>query len=172
MASNYRSMFVENLTISQTTEGLFDIDGNPLATADITNGHYAYSRVMTLKGDTSNYIFTAICDGCILTVTLLMSPDGINWCECILSGGNPCTVECTPIVGDCTTKIVDVNLLPYVKIRLGNAGSEGGTCSIGLYHELEQQADSGSITSGPVDDSIEQEVTYNSLSPSQNEKVV
>lgn len=173
MASNYRSMFFSGLTISQATTGLFDASGNSLPTADIVgSGNYAYSRVMTLNGDTDDYILTAICDGCTVEISLEMSPDGVNWCPCVLSDGSNCEFECTAVAGDCTTQVVDVNLLPFVRVKIGNAGSTGGTCSVGLYHELEEQADSGSITSGKADDSIEQEVTYGQASPSQNEKVV
>lgn len=172
MASNYRSMFLSGFTISTTSTGLVDEDGNALATANIVgSGNYAYSPTMTLNGDTDNYILTAICDGCTVEIALEMSPDGVNWCPCVLSSGSNCEFECTAQAGDCTTQVVDVNLLPFVRVKIGNAGSTGGTCSVGLYHELEEQADSGSVTSGKADDSIEQEVTYGEVSPQQNQKV-
>ena len=173
MASNYRSMFLSGFTISTASTGLVDADGNALAQANIVgSGNYAYSPTMTLNGDTSNYILTAICEGCTVEIALEMSPDGLNWCPCVLSSGSNCEFECTATSGDCTTAIIDVNLLPFVRLKIGNAGSVGGTCSVGLYHELDEQSDSGSITSGTVDDTIEQEVTYNTSSPAQNEKVV
>lgn len=172
MASNYRSMFLSGFTISQTSTGLFDEDGNSLPTADIVgSGNYAYSRVMTLNGDTDDYILTAICDGCTVEISLEMSPDGINWCPCVLSDGSDCEFECTAVSGDCTTTVIDVNVLPFVRVKIGNAGSTGGTCSVGLYHELEEQADTGSVTSAKADESIEQEITYGEASPQQNQKV-
>jgi len=172
MASNYRSMFLSGFTISATATGLVDADGNPIAEANIVgSGNYAYSPTMTLNGDTDNYILTAICDGCTVEISLEMSPDGINWCPCVLSSGSNCEFECTATSGDCTTAIVDVNLLPFVRVKIGNAGSVGGTCSVGLYHELEEQADAGSITSSSTDDTIQQEVIYGTTTPQQNEKV-
>lgn len=172
MASNYRSMFLSGFTISTTATGLVDEDGNALATANIVgSGNYAYSPTMTLNGDTDNYILTAICDGCTVEIALEMSPDGVNWCPCVLSSGSNCEFECTAQAGDCTTQVVDVNLLPFVRVKIGNAGSTGGTCSVGLYHELEEHADSGSVSSGKADDSIEQEITYGEASPQQNQKV-
>lgn len=172
MASNYRSMFLSGFTISYTAEGLVNASGIPLEQVNIVgSGNYAYSPTMILNGDTSNYILTAICEGCTVEIALEMSPDGVNWCACVLSSGSPCEFECTATAGDCTTAIVDVNLLPFVRIKIGNAGSVGGTCSVGLYHELDEQADTGSVTSGSVDDTIEQEVTYNTLGPAQNQKI-
>lgn len=172
MAANYRSMFLSGITISTTTEGLVDASGNPIAQANIVgSGNYAYSPTMTLNGDTDDYMLTAICDGCTIEISLEMSPDGINWCACVLSDGSNCEFECTATVGDCTTQIIDVNLLPFVRVKLGNAGSTGGTCSVGLYHTLEEQADSGSVTSGKADESIEQEITYGETTPQQNQKV-
>lgn len=172
MASNYRSMFLSGFTISTTSTGLVDEDGNALASANIVgSGNYAYSPTMTLNGDTENYILTAICDGCTVEIALEMSPDGVNWCPCVLSSGSNCEFECTAQAGDCTTQVVDVNLLPFVRIKIGNAGSTGGTCSVGLYHELEEHADSGSVTSVKEDDSIEQEITYGEATPQQNQKV-
>ena len=172
MASNYRSMLLQNLTISATSTGLVDAQGNALATANIIgSGNYAYSPTMTLTGDTDDYILTATCDGCTVEIKLEMSPDGVNWCPCVLSGGSSCEFECTATSGDCTTQVVDVSLLPFVRIKIGNAGSSGGTCSVGLYHELEEQADSGSIASGKTDDTIEQQVTFTGTTPRQNEKV-
>jgi len=172
MASNYRSMFLSGFTISTTSTGLVDENGNALATANIVgSGNYAYSPTMTLNGDTDDYILTAICEGCTVEIALEMSPDGVNWCPCVLSSGSNCEFECTAQAGDCTTQVVDVSLLPFVRIKIGNAGSTGGTCSVGLYHELEEQADSGSVSSGKADNTIEQEITYGEATPQQNQKV-
>ena len=133
MASNYRSMLLQNLTISATATGLVDAQGNALSTANIVgSGNYAYSPTMTLNGDTEDYILTAICDGCTVEISLEMSPDGVNWCPCVLSGGSNCEFECTAEAGDCTTQVVDVALLPFVRIKIGNAGSTGGTCSVDI----------------------------------------
>lgn len=172
MASNYRSDFLTGFTISTASTGLVDAQGNALATANIIgSGNYAYSPTMTLNGDTDRYILTAICDGCTVEIALEMSPDGENWCACVLSSGNDCEFECTAQAGDCTTQVVDVNVLPFVRIKIGNAGSTGGTCSVSLYHELEEQADTGTITSIKSDDTIEQDASFNFDDPKKNYKV-
>ena len=65
-----------------------------------------------------------------------MSPDGINWCPCTLSSGANCQFECTANAGDCTTQVIDVNVLQYVRVKIGNAGSTGGTCTVIINHTL------------------------------------
>lgn len=173
MAANYRSMLLSGLTISTTTTGLVDASGNSIAEANIIgSGNYAYSPTMTLNGDTDDYVLTAVCDGCTVEIALEMSPDGINWCPCTLSSGSDCEFECTATVGDCTTQVIDVALLPFVRVKIGNAGSVGGTCSVGLYHTLQEDTATGSVTAGIVGDEIEQEITFGETSPKQNEKVV
>jgi hypothetical protein len=173
MAANYRSMFLSGITISTTTTGLVDASGNPIAEANIIgSGNYAYSPTLTLNGDTDNYMLTAVCDGCTVEISLEMSPDGENWCACVLSDGSNCEFECTATVGDCTTQVIDVALLPFVRVKIGNAGSIGGTCSVGLYHTLQEDTITGSVTASIANDQIEQEVTFGSTSPKQNEKVV
>ena len=172
MASNYRSMFLQNLTITANSIGLYDATGNALTTANIIgSGNYAYSAPMTLTGDTDEYILTATCDGCTVEIALEMSPDGVNWCPCVLSSGSNCEFECTAASGDCTTQVIDVNVLPFVRVKIGNAGSTGGSCSVGLYHSLEQQADSGSVTSGKADDTIEQSVAFEGATTRQNTRI-
>ena len=116
MAANYRSMFLQNFVIGTASTGLVDAQGNALATANIVgSGNYAYSPTITLNGDTSDYVLTAVCDGCTVEIALEMSPDGVNWCSCVLTSGNNCEFECTAQVGDCTTQQVDVPLLPFCK---------------------------------------------------------
>ena len=66
-----------------------------------------------------------------------MSPDGVNWCNCLLSNNANCEFECTADVGDCTTQVIDVPILQYARIKIGNAGSAGGTCTVRLNYSLE-----------------------------------
>lgn len=153
MASNYRTLMINNLTISETSTGLFDASGNALATADIIGtNNYAYSKAFELNNLSEDYILTAICAGCTLEVKLEMSPDGVNWCPCNLSGGNACEVECTATTGDCTTQVVDVNLLPFVRVKIGNAGSDGGTCTIALHYDFIQEQVTQVVTSSGIDE--------------------
>ncbi len=172
MASNYRTDFLTGFTIGTASTGLFDASGNSLPTANIVgSGNYAYSPTLTLNSDTDEYILTALCDGCTVEISLEMSPDGVNWCPCVLSGGSNCEFECTATSGDCTTQVIDVNVLPFVRIKIGNAGSTGGTCSVSLYHDLVEQADTGTISAGKADDTIEQDASFNFEDPKKNYKV-
>ena len=137
MASAHGLTFIQDLTISSASTGLYDAQGNALATADILlSGNTAYSKPFLLSPKATDFILSATCEGCELKVTLEMSPDNINWCPCPLSNGDPCEITCTDTVGDCTTKVVDVALLQFVRVKVGEAGSQGGTCSVRLHFTL------------------------------------
>ncbi len=137
MAASQGISLIQNLTINTTATGLVDINGNALAAANIVgSGNYAYSPTMELSPKSIEHVLTAICAGCTIEVKLEMSPDGINWCDCTLSSGSVCEFECTSTVGDCTTQIIDVSLLQFVRVKIGNAGSTGGSCSININFTL------------------------------------
>jgi len=137
MAASQGISLIKNLIISTTSTGLVDASGNPLATANIVgSGNYAYSPTMELSPKSIEHVLTAICDGCTIEVKLEISPDGINWCDCTLSSGSVCQFECTAVVGDCTTQIIDVSLLQFVRVKIGNAGSTGGNCTININFTL------------------------------------
>tara|TARA_B100000902_G_scaffold399600_1_gene471271 strand:- start:2564 stop:3088 length:525 start_codon:yes stop_codon:yes gene_type:complete len=150
MASNFRTTLINNLTIGTASTGLFDASGNALSTANIVgSGNYAYSAPIEVDNLSEDYILTATCDGCTVEIKLEMSPDGINWCPCVLSGGSNCEFECTANAGDCTTKVIDVNILPFIRVKIGNAGSTGGTCDVQLYYDyMQEQVSDVSIGQG------------------------
>lgn len=137
MASAHGLHLIKNLTISTSSTGLYDSSGNVLSTANIVgSGNYAYSKAFTLSPKSKDHILTATCDGCTVEIKLEMSPDGVNWCPCVLSSGSNCEFECTANAGDCTTQVIDVNVLQYVRVKIGNAGSVNGTCEVILNHTL------------------------------------
>lgn len=137
MASVHGISFIENLVISTASVGLFDINGNSLPTANIKlAGNYAYSKTIELSPKSIDHILVAICEGCVMEVLLQISPDGKNWVDCVLSDGSVCQANCTQEAGDCTTKIIDVSMLQFARVKVGNAGSEGGTCSVKLSFTL------------------------------------
>ena len=142
MASSHGIALIDNLTISSASTGLFDANGNSLATVDIlagtgqTSNNYAYSKTIELSPKSEDHILVAICEGCVMEVLLQISPDGENWVDCTLADGSTCEANCTAQAGDCTTKIIDVPLLQFARVRVGNAGSSGGTCSINLNFTL------------------------------------
>ena len=136
MASAHGVVFVNDLIISGTSTGLYDINGDPLATADITSNSYAYSKAVELSPKSIEHILFAICEDCTLDVLLQMSPDGKNWIDCKLAAGGTCEFTCTGTVGDCTTQVIDTSVLSSVRVKIGNAGSSGGKCTIGLSFTL------------------------------------
>jgi len=137
MASGHSSILLKDLVISATSTGLFDADGNSLDSANIIgSGNYAYSPAITLSPKSIEHLLTATCQGCTVEIKLEMSPDGVNWCPCALSSGNNCEFECTADVGDCTTQPIDVPVLQYVRVKIGNAGSSGGTCTVRINFTL------------------------------------
>lgn len=137
MASSHATSIIKDLTISTTATGLFDINGSPLASANIVgSGNYAYSKSIELSPKSIEHVLTATCEGCTVEIKLEMSPDGINWCPCNLSNGNQCEFECTADVGDCTVQPIDVPVLQFVRVKIGNAGSVSGNCDVELNYTL------------------------------------
>ncbi len=137
MASSHATDFVKDLVISATSTGLFDENGNSLPTANIIgSGNYAYSKTIELSPKSIEHILTATCQGCTVEIKLEMRSDGVNQGPCVLSSGSNGECECTADVGDCTTQPVDVPVLQFARVKIGNAGSTGGDCSVKLNFTL------------------------------------
>lgn len=137
MASSHATFFVNDLVIGTASTGLFDANGDALATANIVgSGNYAYSPTIELSPKSIEHILTAVCAGCTVEIKLEMSPDGINWCDCTLTSGSVCQFECTAVAGDCTIQVIDVSMLQFARVKIGNAGSLGGTCTVKLNFTL------------------------------------
>lgn len=137
MASSHAIDIIKDLTITATSTGLYNSDGEELATANIVgSGNYAYSNKFQLSPKSIDHVLTATCEGCTVEILLEMSPDGINWCNCVLSDDSNCEFECTADTGDCTTQVIDVPVLQFVRVKIGNAGSTGGTCTVKLNFTL------------------------------------
>lgn len=138
MASAHSVDFITNLTISSSAVGLFDVNGASLTSVDIIGtGKYAYSKVIELSPKSIDHILIAICEGCTMEVLLQVSPDGTNWVDCKMAdGATNCDVNCTDEAGDCSIRVLDVQLLQFARVKVGNAGSEGGTCDIKLNFTL------------------------------------
>lgn len=142
MASGHSLILAQHL-LTGAAEGLTDADGNELAPfnlADLEGPLEGYSKPFLLSPKAEDVIFTAICKGCAVKVTLQMSPDGVNWCNCVLVDGSNCTVECnqpeeiTP--QGCYAKTVDVSVLQYVRFHIYDVGSSSGDCTIMLNFTL------------------------------------
>ena len=138
MASSHAINLLKDIVISTATTGLYDANGEPLSSIDITtqSGLYGYSLPFQLSPKSIDHVLTATCDGCTVDILLEMSPDKVNWCTCVLSNGTDCEFTCTATAGDCTIKVIDVPVLQFVRVKIGNAGSTGGTCTAKLNFTL------------------------------------
>ena len=139
MASGHEIVLVNNITTGNIPVGiLFDEDtGAPITDIGPTSGATGVTKAFFLSPKSKDHIFVGICEGCTVSISLQMSPDGVNWCDCILSNGSPCEiVECTQIAGDCDVRIIDVSLLQFVRLKIGGAGSSTGTCTVKLHFTL------------------------------------
>lgn len=143
MASAHHIAFLDNfqLTDENLREILFDANtGLPVASDfDIVNPGTVVpvTAAKTLSSKSIEHILVGNCVGCTLNATLQISPDGENWTDCTLQNGNVCDVDCTTEVGDCQTRIIDVPLLQYVRVKI-LAGSTGADkfCSLRLHFTL------------------------------------
>lgn len=138
MASAHDIVFVKGMLTGDTEGILFDEDtGSPIAGIGPAAGSLTgVTKAFLLSPKGEDYIFTAVCNGCsVSTVTLQMSPDGVHWADCVLADGNICSVNCDLTQG-CYTKTVDVSLLQYVRLKIGNAGTDSGLCTIRLNFTL------------------------------------
>lgn len=141
MASANHIAFLEQFEI--TSENFRKIlfnesDGLPVPDNFLITTGQGVTKTYALPSRSIEHLLVGTCLGCTLSATLQISPDGINWCDCPTVEGGPCTIDCDPDVGPCTTKIIGVPLLQYVRLKIGPAGSEsepGNTkiCSIRLH---------------------------------------
>ena len=137
MAASHALIFLKDFTISSTATGLFDTSGNSVASADLTSDTYYFTKTVELSPKSIEHILVAACEGCTMEVWLEMSPDGENWIGCKLADGTTdCKVNCTSTAGDCSTQVIDSSLLEYVRLKIGKAGSTGGTCTLQLNFTL------------------------------------
>ena len=136
MASAHDIIFVQDLSTGDTSGILFnENDGTPVNS--IIDGAVGVTKAVLLSPKSIDHIFAAVCSGCTVeVVSLQMSPDGVNWCDCVLSDGNNCEVSCDPAVQNCYTKNVDVAVLQYVRLKIGNASTSSGNCTVKLHFTL------------------------------------
>lgn len=145
MSSAHHITFIQDLEITNENfrEILFDKNtGNPVASDFNILNEYAVTKAFTLPGKSLDHIFVGVCEGCSIEIKLEMSPDGINWCDCVLADGSICQAECTAAVGDCKSIIVDVPILQYVRLYIGVAGDlstpqDQKFCTVKLHYSLD-----------------------------------
>lgn len=149
MSSAQRIDLIKNLTLVEYPDGhgyivnhpdIVDVNGDRIAEVRLSGSsdpsHVAYSKTVALSSRYNDYLLTATCKGCEVSVILEHSPDGINWCNCVLSNGGNCNIQCDPFVSNCTVKVIDVALLQYVRVKVSNAGNSSLDCDIFLSHSL------------------------------------
>lgn len=144
MSSAHHISFLEDFEITSANfrEILFhETTGNPVPSDFNITNTTGVTAAQLVPSKALDLILAGTCVGCTLVVTLQMSPDGVNWCDCPLADGNPCTITCTELIGDCAVQIVDVPVLQYVRLKIGPAGSESTPqdqkiCSVRLHFTL------------------------------------
>lgn len=145
MASAHALILAKNL-LTGAAEGLTDAAGNAMSPVNLADfdpndpngGTYVrYSKPRLLSPKATDMIFTAICLGCSVKLSLQMSPDGVNWCDCVLADGGVCKVECDPLVQNCYVQPIDVGVLQYVRFKIYEVSSSSGDCTISLNFTLD-----------------------------------
>jgi len=145
MSSAHHITFLNNIEITNENfrEILFDpTTGEKVASDFSILDDYGVTKSFALSSKSLEHIFVGVCEGCSIEIKLQMSPDNINWCDCILADGSPCKEECSSIVGDCKVRVVDVPLLQYVRLHVGIAGSlsepqDKKVCTVNLHYTLD-----------------------------------
>ena len=139
MASGHEIILVNDITTGNIPEGILfnELDGSPVTDISPTTGLTGVTKAFFVSPKSKDHIFVGICEGCTVSITLQMSPDGVNWCDCVLGDGSICQIqECTAIAGDCDAKIIDVSILQFVRLKIGNAGTSTGKCTVKLHFTL------------------------------------
>lgn len=143
MASGHAIMLAKNL-LTGTAEGLTDENGVELAPFNLADpdpitgeSRVAYSKPKLLSPKATDMIFTAICLGCAVKLSLQMSPDGVNWCDCVLASGGVCKVECDPLIQNCYVQPIDVGVLQYVRFKIYDVASSTGDCTVRVNFTLD-----------------------------------
>ena len=135
MASAHEVVFIKDMVTGDTGGILFHEETGAPVTS-IADGATGVTKAFLLSPKSIDHLFAAICTGCsVSTVSLQMSPDGVNWCDCVLADGGVCSVNCD-LTQDCYTKNVDVSVLQYVRLKIGNAGTSTGLCTVKLHFTL------------------------------------
>lgn len=137
MASGHALIFFKDLPTGAAT-GLTDANGNELGPVDLSLPQAeAYTKGFLLSPKAIDHILVGLCSqGCEARISLEMSPDGENWCPCILSDGNQCLVDCNPSISDCSAQTVDVSVLHYVRIKIDQVTVSNGLCTAMLTYTL------------------------------------
>lgn len=138
MASAHEIVFINKMITGQTEGILFHEEtGAPVLGIGPEHGSGSgVTKAFLLSPKSIDHIFAAVCEGCTVSiVSLQMSPDGVNWCNCVLSDGGNCEVNCD-LSQNCYTKNIDTSVLQYVRLKIGNAGTSTGECTVKLHFTL------------------------------------
>lgn len=139
MAASHAIDLLKDIVVGTSTTGLYDENNNKISAIDITtqSGLYGYSQTYELSPKSIEHVLTALCEGCTIDVLLQISPDGKNWTDCVLSTGERCEfLPCSAAAGDCDVKHIDVPMLQFLRVKIGNAGAVGGVCTIKINFTL------------------------------------
>jgi len=93
-----------------------------------------YSKVFVMPSQAKDFAFCAICSVCDCKMSIEMSPDGINWCDCVDGAQDPCTdISCSVAAGTCNCKVVSAPMMQYIRVVLHDGAASGGSCKVTVH---------------------------------------
>ena len=106
--------------------------GSSPSASDILAGNI--SKTFVLPSDAKDFAVCNIADGCDCRMAIQMSPDGVNWCDCVDVNLDACNnISCTVTSGTCTCKVISVPMLQYVRVVLYGGDSSGGVGKVSIH---------------------------------------
>ena len=94
-----------------------------------------YSKTFIMPSQARDFAFCAICSVCACKMTIEMSPDGVNWCDCLDAAQEACKdIACAvEPAGTCTCKVVSAPMMQYVRVVLHDGTTSGGSCKVTVH---------------------------------------
>lgn len=132
MASSFHHVFKWDNTGTTPAGGSDDDSGIcPAIGASPTKN---YSKTFVMPSQAKDFVFAAICTFCDCKMSIEMSPDGVNWCDCVDAAQDACKdISCSVAVGSCTTKVVNAPMMQYVRVALHDGSATGGSCKVTVH---------------------------------------
>tara|TARA_Y100001968_G_C18762210_1_gene438255 strand:- start:14 stop:484 length:471 start_codon:yes stop_codon:yes gene_type:complete len=101
-----------------------------------SSGEKNYSKTFIIPSQAKDFAFCSVCSVCSCKMTIEMSPDGINWCDCLDAAQKECKdIICTFTEGEsaCTCKVVNAPMMQYVRVALHDGAAPGGKCKVSIH---------------------------------------
>ena len=93
-----------------------------------------YSKTFVMPSQSKDFAFCAICTFCDCKMSIEMSPDGVNWCDCVDAAQDACKdISCSVAAGTCNCKVVNAPMMQYVRVVLHDGSASGGACKVTVH---------------------------------------